>query len=718
MAAPKFHAILSTVFQKSVRIFSLFMILNSAGVDAQQSGVSSWQNDKFSMFIHFGLYSHFGGVWQGKQIERGYSEQIQSHAGIHSDLYAAEAAYFNPREWNADSIVSLAKRAGMRSIVITSKHHDGFCMFDTETTDFNIVDATPFGRDVLKELSEACKRGGLNFGLYFSLIDWHYPQAYPISSHNADFSTSEHHNYNKSQLKELLTQYGPISELWFDMGSLTYNQSKELRDLVHQYQPNCLVSGRLGNDQGDFCVMGDNQYPDYQLAVPWQVPASVYDETWGHRSWQRKDPIEDKVAEKIRSLVQTAARGGNFLLNIGPDAEGAITIHEQEVLKGIGAWMAVNGVAIYGTTPVSSAENEVLLAQKGDTLFAYLFDAVPNGKLNLNGIEPSVKSIDFLDSPGMQLSYMHRNGILEILLPETRETHLPVRVVRIVLDSHYEIAQSEALSVKGNLVLSANNAIPEYSFSGVDYYSSYRSTVGYSWQINSKTSQSVRPELYYTAGDAGKQISLRWNGTQELIPLDEGAPHALPKIKTTWGTPHIAGPYSGFMDNPITDPTEASLATPWGGQSWIPVDQTEDVRWLARPASMFKNWYRLQEVNASRFGEVLVQIPTNDGVGVYVNGKAVYVGNNPLKEPNRLTEVILPLQKGKNTVLIQSFNRFNTSVDLGMELVEDQIVFKKMLPKRLLDAGNTYRIELKNNPNTPIHRNLGLSYVKLALNKE
>ena len=167
-----------------------------------------------------------------------YSEQIQSHAGIFSDEYAHVADSFLPTKWNADSIALLAKRAGMRSIIITSKHHDGFCMFKTQTTDFNIVDATPFHRDVVKELSEACKRQGLNFGLYFSLIDWHYPQAYPISSHNADFITPEHHEYSKRQLQELLTNYGKISELWFDMGSLTIQQSTELRTLVSKHSSN------------------------------------------------------------------------------------------------------------------------------------------------------------------------------------------------------------------------------------------------------------------------------------------------------------------------------------------------------------------------------------------------------------------------------------------------------------------------------------------------
>ena len=213
-----------------------------------------WQDDKFSMFIHFGLYSHLGGVWEGEPVRQGYSEQIQSFAGIFGDWYAETASEFNPVNFDARAIASLAKAAGMRSIVFTSKHHDGFCMFDTETTDYDSVEATPSGRDYVKEISDACKEAGIRFGLYFSLIDWHYPHAYPISSHNADFITPQHHELNKAQVRELLTNYGSVSELWFDMGSLTPEQSGELYELVKELQPDCLVSGRLGNDMYDFYV--------------------------------------------------------------------------------------------------------------------------------------------------------------------------------------------------------------------------------------------------------------------------------------------------------------------------------------------------------------------------------------------------------------------------------------------------------------------------------
>ena len=250
---------------------------------AQQKPSQQWLDQKFSMFIHFGLYSVYGGVYDGKPVERGYSEQIQSFAGIFSDWYGNTAKQFNPTKWNPDEIVKLAKDAGMRSIVFTSKHHDGFCMYHSQYTDFNIVDATTYGRDLMKELADACKRGGVDFAVYYSLIDWNYPHAYPISSHNADPLTDEHYEFNKKQVEEIMTNYGDISEIWFDMGSLTPAQSKDLYDLVNRLQPQCMISGRLGNDYVDFSVMPDNKYPDYKLGIPWQTAASMFDETWGYR---------------------------------------------------------------------------------------------------------------------------------------------------------------------------------------------------------------------------------------------------------------------------------------------------------------------------------------------------------------------------------------------------------------------------------------------------
>ena len=197
---------------KKIVLF-LAACLVTLGVNAQISAdaFQRWHQSKFSMFIHFGLYSELGGVWDGKQVKWGYSEQIQSFAGIFSDWYGDTALRFDPTAFHADEIVALAKEAGMRSIVITTKHHDGFCMFRTKTTDYNAYDATPCKRDFVKELADACQRGGIRLGLYYSVIAWHFPQAYPISSPKCDFVTPQHHAFSKQQVTELLTGYGPIS---------------------------------------------------------------------------------------------------------------------------------------------------------------------------------------------------------------------------------------------------------------------------------------------------------------------------------------------------------------------------------------------------------------------------------------------------------------------------------------------------------------------------
>ena len=236
---------------KKIVVF-LAACLVTLGVNAQISAdaFQRWHQSKFSMFIHFGLYSELGGVWDGKPVKWGYSEQIQSFAGIFSDWYGDTALRFDPTAFNAGALVALAKEAGMRSLGGPPKPPDGFCRFRTKTTDYNAYDATPCKRDFVKELADACQRGGIRLGLYYSVIDWHFPQAYPISSHNCDFVTPQHHAFSKQQVTELLTGYGPISELWFDMGSNTPEQSKELYELVHKLQQDCMVRGRGGSELG------------------------------------------------------------------------------------------------------------------------------------------------------------------------------------------------------------------------------------------------------------------------------------------------------------------------------------------------------------------------------------------------------------------------------------------------------------------------------------
>ena len=193
----------------------------------------------------------------------------------------------------------------------------------------------------LYSLAGACKKNGLAFGVYFSLIDWHCPWALPISSHNSDRIPEKHHAYNLAQLTELMTNYGDICELWLDMGHPTRQQSQEMYDLVHGLQKNIMINGRIWNDKGDFATMADNEMPElpegrYELNVPWQTPASIYKETWGYKSWQERTDAQGEIRNLTDSLRRVVSHGGNYLLNIGPDNEGNIVPFEKEVLEGIG----------------------------------------------------------------------------------------------------------------------------------------------------------------------------------------------------------------------------------------------------------------------------------------------------------------------------------------------------------------------------------------------
>ena len=222
--------------------------------------LARWQRLGYGMFVHWGLYSELGGVWQGKPVTTGYSEQIQGWANISHDDYAKIAERFAAPKFDADAICGLAKDAGARYIVVTSKHHDGFVMFDTATTDYNIVKRTPFGKDPLKLLSEACRKVGLGFGVYFSLVDWHAGHV-PEVQHNSNPIPASMEPLIERQLRELMTNYGRIAEVWFDMSAPTPEQSRRFAAIVRELQPQAAINGRIWNNAGDFVTLGDNEAP-------------------------------------------------------------------------------------------------------------------------------------------------------------------------------------------------------------------------------------------------------------------------------------------------------------------------------------------------------------------------------------------------------------------------------------------------------------------------
>jgi alpha-L-fucosidase len=387
----------------------LFPVSASAQSGQQQTArpspetIREWQSRKYGMFIHFGLYSTLGGMWKGKQYSGNYSEQIESDAHIPEAEYAALASKFDPAKWDPDAIVQLAIDAGMKFIVLTAKHHDGFSLFATKQSTFNSVEATPFKRDIVKSLAEACAKRGMPFGVYYSTIDWHFGDV-PQEANDNPISR-KHEEFNAAQLRELMTGYGPLTEIWFDMGHPTPLQSRHFVDVVHGLQPECMISGRVCNNEGDFSETGDDAIPDYIQNEPWESPASIFADTWGYRSWEKRGNLAEKTREEILRLVKVVSRGGNYILNIGPEGDGSVVPFEAEVLRGAGQWLRENGDAIYGTQPQPFRKLSFGYATVKDNRLYLFVERLPvDGKLELPRLQNRIQRAYWLNSPeGSQL---------------------------------------------------------------------------------------------------------------------------------------------------------------------------------------------------------------------------------------------------------------------------------------------------------------------------
>lgn len=373
-----------------------------------------WRDARFGMFIHWGLYAIPAGEWNGTT---NHAEWIRTTAQIPLEEYDKFLDEFNPVKFDADAWVKMAKDAGMKYIVITSKHHDGFGLFDSKTSDFDVM-ATPFKRDILKELSEACEKEGIKLCFYHSIMDWHHPDYLPRREwektrtvDGAEFP--RYVDYMKAQLKELITNYGELGVLWFDgewEETWTHADGVELYDYVRSLQPNIIINNRVDKGrqgmqgltkEGDFA--GDFGTPEQEIpatglpGVDWESCMTMNDH-WGYNKY---DDNWKSSEDLIRKLVDIASKGGNFLLNIGPKADGTFPQESIERLATIGDWMDIYSESIYGTqaSPIAQVEWGRITQKKveGKTrIYLHIFNWPADGQLKLEGLKGRLSGVGML----------------------------------------------------------------------------------------------------------------------------------------------------------------------------------------------------------------------------------------------------------------------------------------------------------------------------------
>jgi alpha-L-fucosidase len=396
--AMKLQRLLHQLTALLLLLLALAPVATAAETAAERDARMAWFRDaRFGLFIHWGVYSVPAGEWQGKT---NYAEWFLEETHMPVSQYEKYAQQFNPVKFDARAWVAMAKNAGMKYIVITSKHHDGFGMFRSDLTDW-CIKSTPFQRDPLKELAAACKDAGLKLCFYHSIMDWHHPDwgvrrawndKAPATPPDMDRYTA----YMKGQLKELLTRYGPIGILWFDgqwEKPWTAERGLDLYDYVRGLQPKIIINNRVGKPVDspsnvgfrEVGRIGDYGTPEQEIpptgfgpGVDWESCMTMNDH-WG---FNKNDQHWKSTTALIRNLIDCASKGGNYLLNIGPTSEGLFPAASVQRLAEIGAWMKVNHEAVYGTT--ASPFKKLAwgrATQKPGKLYLHVFDWPTDGRL-------------------------------------------------------------------------------------------------------------------------------------------------------------------------------------------------------------------------------------------------------------------------------------------------------------------------------------------------
>jgi alpha-L-fucosidase len=408
-----------------------------------EARLDAWYRDaKFGAFIHFGAYSPLAGQYQGRGTDHRYSEWIQIAAKIPADEYHRVAARFNPSEFDAEQWVRVFKDAGIQYVVITSKHHDGFALFKSTVSPYNVVDATDFKRDIILELSEACHRSGLKFGVYYSQAqDWDEPDAPYLNKKAAvrdihpdlplDFTPDMDRYITKKslpQVEELVKNYD-LDLIWFDTPvGMTYERAEQFRDIVRRYRPDCLINSRIiyrGKDKieqknmplFDYVSIGDKEVPTKKLPVYFESPDSV-SSSYAYK--KHGDCYYHTAKELIDRFVFTVCSGGNYLLNNGPMGDGRLDPEAVRLYRVIGNWMKTHGESLLNTRanpfPSRPEWGDVSVNKAGDVLYLHILQWPQTGSIGLNNLSVTATRATYLAN-GREANMTQDGPTLKITLP-------------------------------------------------------------------------------------------------------------------------------------------------------------------------------------------------------------------------------------------------------------------------------------------------------------
>lgn len=416
-------------------------------------------NSHYAMFIHWGLFSKLANRWDGKTYY-GIGEWLMNSnmANIPVDEYRTVAKDFNPTMFNARQIAKLAKDAGMKYIIITAKHHDGFAMYRSQCNKFNIVDGTPFKRDPMKELSEACKEQGLGFGFYYSHNqDWTYPGGTggPKTDDKGNPKTFDDYFAEKClpQVEEITRNYGDMVLIWFDTpGKMPAKYAKQLVDVVRRNQPKALVSGRVGYDMGDYQTFGDMEVPLENMEGLWES-VDVTNDSWGFAWYDENWKSPQKI---LTLLISTVARGGTYMLNIGPDGLGRVPEPAQESLLSAGKWIADYPQIIYSAKP--SPWKHALpwgdAVVNNGKLYLTIYDWPSTGKLYLPGLKSEIDSANLLKNDRPEKLTFTNDGTWVIFDVPFHAPDRMVSVIELTIKGDPEVDPSQAVDPEFGLTMS------------------------------------------------------------------------------------------------------------------------------------------------------------------------------------------------------------------------------------------------------------------------